>query len=121
MHKLAQDASERYLHQAGRYNHVTPTSYLELLSSFCTLLSTKRAAHTAVHQRYSIGLDKLASTAAQVASMQAELVAMQPQLVTTVAEVGQLMTQIAHEKQVGIELDEMRHHAIFMPLPCKHA
>ena len=32
----------RFLEQFGRHNYVTPTSYLELISSFKTLLTSKR-------------------------------------------------------------------------------
>lgn len=64
------------------------------------MLEAKRAANTAARKRYTVGLEKLASSASQVAGMQAELVAMQPQLVATVAEVEELMTRIAHEKKV---------------------
>ncbi len=30
-------------HEAGRINYVTPTSYLELITTFTTLLASKRA------------------------------------------------------------------------------
>jgi dynein heavy chain len=95
-----QAASERYLAELGRHNYVTPTSYLELLSAFRALLESKKAANAAARKRYNVGLEKLASSAAQVAGMQQELVAMQPQLVATVAEVEQLMARIAHDKKV---------------------
>jgi dynein heavy chain len=96
-----QNASERYLAELGRHNYVTPTSYLELLSAFRALLESKKAANAAARKRYNVGLEKLASSAAQVAGMQQELVAMQPQLVATVAEVEQLMARIAHDKKVS--------------------
>jgi hypothetical protein len=96
-----QSASERYLAELGRHNYVTPTSYLELLSAFRALLESKKAANAAARKRYNVGLEKLASSAAQVAGMQQELVAMQPQLVATVAEVEQLMARIAHDKKVS--------------------
>lgn len=95
-----QAASDRYLAELGRHNYVTLTSYLQLLSSFKSMLEAKRTANTNARKRYTVGLEKLASSASQVAGMQAELVAMQPQLVTTVAEVEELMTRIAQEKKV---------------------
>lgn len=96
-----QAASERFLEELGRHNYVTLTSYLQLLSSFTSMLEAKRAANATARKRYTVGLEKLASSASQVAGMQAELVAMQPQLVATVAEVEELMTRIAQEKKVG--------------------
>jgi len=96
-----QAASDRYLAELGRHNYVTLTSYLQLLSAFKSMLESKRAANTTARKRYTVGLEKLASSASQVATMQQELVAMQPQLVATVAEVEELMTRIAQEKKVG--------------------
>jgi len=41
-HTAALNYSDRFRNEAGRYNYVTPTSYLELISSFKKLLSQKR-------------------------------------------------------------------------------
>jgi dynein heavy chain len=96
-----QAASDRFLSELGRHNYVTLTSYLQLLSSFKSMLEAKSTSNTTARKRYTVGLEKLASSASQVAGMQAELVAMQPQLVATVAEVEELMTRIAQEKKVS--------------------
>jgi hypothetical protein len=49
-----------------RYNYVTPTSYLELLSTFLKLLGEKRTEVSEAKKRLVGGLDKLTNTAAQV-------------------------------------------------------
>jgi hypothetical protein len=49
-----------------RRNYVTPTSYLELLSSFRNLLQFKREEVDTMRRRLQIGLDKLSTTKAQV-------------------------------------------------------
>ncbi|KAG2451278.1 hypothetical protein HYH02_003884 [Chlamydomonas schloesseri] len=102
-HSRIRTASEDFKHQLGRHNYVTPTSYLELISTFRTLLDSKRAANRKAHSRYSVGLQKLQSSSEQVAGMQAELQALQPQLVRTVAEVENLMSVIAREKAEVVE------------------
>ncbi|GFH23399.1 uncharacterized protein HaLaN_21005, partial [Haematococcus lacustris] len=51
--------------QAGRRCYVTPTSYLELLAAFTTLLASKSAEVLAAQQRYEVGLQKLEFTAGQ--------------------------------------------------------
>ena len=56
----------RFLAKLGRHNYVTPTSYLELISSFKRLLSMKREEIMKMKKRYLVGLDKLASAASQV-------------------------------------------------------
>ena len=55
---------------ACRYNYVTPTSYLELLTTFTKLLAEKRREIDVSRRRLETGLDKLLSTAAQVEVMQ---------------------------------------------------
>lgn len=42
-HTSTIDLSARFLSQLERHNYVTPTSYLELISTFKALLKTKRA------------------------------------------------------------------------------
>ena len=41
-HTTTVQLSQRYLLQLGRHNYVTPTSYLELISTFKMLLDSKR-------------------------------------------------------------------------------
>lgn len=82
-----------------RYNYVTPTSYLELLSTFLKLLSEKRSELTTAKKRLKSGLDKLTSTAAQVEDMQKELQELQPVLAATAKEVEEMMQVIAHDKE----------------------
>ncbi len=42
-----------FLADLGRFNYVTPTSYLELISSFRTLLDAKRAQNTKMKNRWA--------------------------------------------------------------------
>lgn len=42
MHASVVSASERYLQELSRHNYVTPTSYLELLSSYTELVAKKK-------------------------------------------------------------------------------
>uniref|UniRef100_A0A3B1JLH3 Dynein axonemal heavy chain 3 n=1 Tax=Astyanax mexicanus TaxID=7994 RepID=A0A3B1JLH3_ASTMX len=62
----AQKLSERYYSQLRRYNYVTPTSYLELILTYKTLLTSKRAEIHTFRSRYLIGLEKLHFAASQV-------------------------------------------------------
>jgi len=89
--------SKDYFSEARRYNYVTPTSYLELLGAFRSLLVVKRDEISAAKSRYDVGLDKLQSTADQVAGMQAELQALQPKLVVARREADELMVVIERD------------------------
>jgi hypothetical protein len=82
-----------------RYNYVTPTSYLEILSTFLKLLAEKRTEVTTAKKRLESGLDKLTSTANQVEDMQKELQELQPVLAATAKEVEDMMVVIAHDKE----------------------
>ena len=59
----------RYVSQLGRHNYVTPTSYLELISSFKSLIGNKRGTVIKMKKRYEVGLEKLAFAASQVSNI----------------------------------------------------
>ncbi|KAK3272243.1 hypothetical protein CYMTET_19451 [Cymbomonas tetramitiformis] len=102
-HKDVQQLSRDYLTEVGRRNYVTPTSYLELLTLFSTLLGKKRDEVSKAQRRYEVGLEKLEFTAQQVTVMQHELTALKPNLIKTVAETEQLMKVVQKEKTEVVE------------------
>ena len=56
----------RYFAVLRRRNYVTPTSYLELIKTFKSLLGQKRLQILTMKNRYLVGLDKLNFAASQV-------------------------------------------------------
>ncbi|XP_046853911.1 dynein axonemal heavy chain 7-like isoform X3 [Xenia sp. Carnegie-2017] len=96
-HTSARNLSESYLEELGRHNYVTPTSYLELISSFKGLLNKKQDEVMKMKRRYEVGLEKLLFASTQVADMQIELEELQPQLVQTAAENEKMLTVIEKE------------------------
>ncbi|MEW5313906.1 MAG: hypothetical protein WDW38_005438 [Sanguina aurantia] len=97
-HEDVRNLSTQFKKEQGRMNYVTPTSYLELLTAFTTLLTDKRAEVMAGKKRYEVGLQKLDFTGSQVAIMQDELTALKPSLIKTVAETEVLMVKVQKEK-----------------------
>ncbi|KAL5473898.1 hypothetical protein EMCRGX_G028462 [Ephydatia muelleri] len=93
-HQSVRLLSEKYYSILRRRNYVTPTSYLELILTFKSLLFKKRDELTTMRQRYLTGLEKLQFAASQVSVMQQELQALQPELVKTSAETTQLVEKI---------------------------
>ncbi|XP_075305326.1 dynein axonemal heavy chain 3 [Odontesthes bonariensis] len=91
------DMSQRYFSTLRRHNYVTPTSYLELILTFKTLLTTKRNEVNTAKNRYVVGLQKLEFAASQVSVMQQELTALQPELIQTSAETDKMMVKIEGE------------------------
>ncbi|XP_035507000.1 dynein axonemal heavy chain 7 isoform X2 [Scophthalmus maximus] len=106
-HTSTIDMSDRFLSELQRYNYVTPTSYLELISTFKALLNTKRAEVMKQKRRYEVGLEKLESAADQVSTMQVELEALQPQLLVASKEVDEMMVVIEHESVEVAETEKV--------------
>ncbi|KAK0675118.1 DYH3 protein, partial [Pygoscelis papua] len=91
------ELSISYYTTLRRHNYVTPTSYLELILTFKTLLNSKRQEVDMMRTRYLMGLQKLDFASSQVAEMQKELTALQPELIRTSAEIDKMMIQIEKE------------------------
>lgn len=60
------ELSVSYYNILRRHNYVTPTSYLELILTFKTLLNAKRHEVDMMRNRYLVGLQKLDFAASQV-------------------------------------------------------
>ncbi|RXM98274.1 Dynein heavy chain 12, axonemal [Acipenser ruthenus] len=96
-HTTAIQLSDKFLHELGRHNYVTPTSYLELIAAFRQLLTQKRDAVMKAKRRYTNGLDKLAFAGSQVGEMKKELVELQPKLEVAKVENNNMMKIIEKE------------------------
>ncbi|TSM60567.1 Dynein heavy chain 7, axonemal [Bagarius yarrelli] len=106
-HTSTINLSTRFLRELQRHNYVTPTSYLELISTFKVLLEKKRAEVMKLKQRYEIGLEKLDSAASQVATMQVELEALQPQLRVASKEVDEMMVVMERESAEAADQEKV--------------
>merc|ERR1711871_205573 len=72
-HLSVSHASTQYFETQGRYNYVTPKSFLELISFYLFLLDTKRADVMRLVDRLDVGLSTLRKTASDVAELQVDL------------------------------------------------
>lgn len=61
-----------YYNTLRRHNYVTPTSYLELILTFKTLLNSKRQEVDMMRNRYLTGLQKLDFASSQVSTAKIE-------------------------------------------------
>ncbi|KAL2299010.1 hypothetical protein Nmel_014623 [Mimus melanotis] len=91
------ELSAGYYATLRRHNYVTPTSYVELILTFKTLLNRKREEVDMMRTRYLVGLEKLEFASSQVAGMQKELTDLQPELIKTSAETDKMMVKIEKE------------------------
>ncbi|CAL8107738.1 unnamed protein product [Calicophoron daubneyi] len=111
-HTSTRDLSKRYLHELERHNYVTPTSYLELITTFMTLLAKKRTEVLLQKSRYEVGLEKLSSAADEISVMSVELQSLQPKLVQASKEVDAVMVIVeqqsaeATKQEKSVRVDE---------------
>jgi dynein heavy chain, axonemal len=98
IHQSVADASREFKEALRRNYYVTPTSYLELLSTYRGVLLSKREEVGTLKNRLQVGLDKLISTAVQVETLQVQLTEMEPVLIATQAEVEQMIINITRDK-----------------------
>uniref|UniRef100_A0A8C2TBE9 Dynein axonemal heavy chain 7 n=1 Tax=Coturnix japonica TaxID=93934 RepID=A0A8C2TBE9_COTJA len=97
--------SDLYRAELQRHNYVTPTSYLELISTFKALLGKNKVME--MKRRYEVGLEKLNTATAEVASMQSELEALQPQLQEASKQVDEMMAVIQKESAEVAKTEEI--------------
>jgi len=101
IHQSVERKSREFFDVLRRFNYVTPTSYLELLQTFIRLLREKRDEIETTRSRLQIGLDKLNTTASQVAVMETELTDLQPVLAKTSVEVDEMIIVITADTEAA--------------------
>ncbi|GMI07902.1 hypothetical protein TrRE_jg5473 [Triparma retinervis] len=101
LHMGVFEKSKEFFETLRRYNYVTPTSFLEVLSTYKSVLNTKQKEVGTLKNRLQVGLDKLLSTAEQVGTLQVQLREMEPVLVKTQGEVEEMIKYIGVEKEAA--------------------
>jgi dynein heavy chain, axonemal len=99
LHKGVETASGAFLRTQGRRNYTTPTSYLELLRLYFTMLGEQRISVEAKISRYSGGLKKIAEANTMVAELKVKLTEMQPKLKQAQADTEALLKQLAVDQK----------------------
>ena len=98
-HSSTAVGAAKFESELGRIYYVTPTSYLELINTFKTLLAEKRAEIMALKNRYGNGYDCLIGTEEKVLTMKQEIIDLQPILVTTGEETAKKLIVVAKETE----------------------
>eukprot|EP00501_MAST-03F_sp_TOSAG23-6_P002568 GSMAST32.ASY1.ANO1.2709.1 assembled CDS len=89
--------SQDFLSEIGRYNYVTPTSYLELLEAYKKTLKRKRIEIGNMKFKLQNGLDTMANTEKEVGTLQAQIIKMRPVLEKTIDSAEAAITKTAVE------------------------
>lgn len=98
IHQSVERKSAEFKAQLNRANYVTPTSFLELLSSYANILRSKRKKILFDKDRLVKGLEVLEKAGVEIASLKAHIDKMAPELAITKKDVAETMAQLAIEK-----------------------
>lgn len=98
-HELAVSLSYRYYQELGRTYHITPTSFLELIRTFKSIMEQKGASVLNSKRRYEEGLSKLYQAESEVGKMKSELEEKKPVLVQKGKETEEMMSRVEQETE----------------------
>jgi len=93
--------------QLKRIYYATPTSFLELIQTFRTLLAAKRKQVADLKDKYEKGLEKILTTEESVAGMKVELIDLQPKLVAKNIEVEAMMVTVNAESEKTAKVKDL--------------
>ncbi|KPA79969.1 putative dynein heavy chain [Leptomonas pyrrhocoris] len=94
VHVSVEAISARFLTETQRHNYVTPTSFLEFLYTFRTLMETQTERNQTTKDRFVNGLEKLRETEDAVAGLQQTLAESQPVLLQTNESIKKLVVEM---------------------------
>ncbi|XP_004437259.1 PREDICTED: dynein heavy chain 6, axonemal [Ceratotherium simum simum] len=106
VHLSVSNMAERYYMELRRRYYTTPTSYLELINLYLSMLHEKRKQLVSARDRVKNGLTKLLETNVLVDKMKLDLSALEPVLLTKSQDVEALMDKLAVDQESA---DQVRH------------
>lgn len=107
IHKSVESIKDRYKDEARRIAYVTPTSFLELLSSYKSVFKERTDHVTKAKMRLSKGLTALAEASVEVAKLQKDLDAKAPELEVTAKETAEKKVIIEAENKEANEVKKV--------------
>ncbi|XP_026216049.1 dynein heavy chain 6, axonemal isoform X2 [Anabas testudineus] len=105
IHVSVTDMAERFYSELRRRYYTTPTSYLELINLYLSMLEEKRQHLVLAKDRVKNGLTKLLETNELVDEMKVDLSALEPVLKQKSTDVDALMEKLAVDQE---RADEVR-------------
>jgi dynein heavy chain len=98
IHQSVERKSVAFKDQLNRSNYVTPTSFLELLAAYTTILRSKRKTIAFSKNRLVGGLQVLEKAGIEIASLKDHIDKMAPELEVTKKDVAATMAQLAIDR-----------------------
>uniref|UniRef100_I3MYF0 Dynein axonemal heavy chain 6 n=1 Tax=Ictidomys tridecemlineatus TaxID=43179 RepID=I3MYF0_ICTTR len=99
VHLSVSQTADRYYTELRRRYYTTPTSYLELINLYLTMLTEKKKQLISARDRVKNGLTKLLQTNVLVDNMKLELSALEPVLLKKSQDVETLMEKLAVDQE----------------------
>ncbi|XP_071788570.1 dynein axonemal heavy chain 6-like isoform X3 [Asterias amurensis] len=99
IHTSVSSMAERFYAELRRRYYTTPTSYLELINLYLSMLSEKRKQLVNARDRVKNGLTKLLETNTLVADMEVSLTALEPVLKQKSSDTEKLMERLAVDQE----------------------
>ncbi|XP_037621211.1 dynein heavy chain 6, axonemal [Sebastes umbrosus] len=104
IHISVTDMAERFYSELRRRYYTTPTSYLELINLYLSMLEEKRQQLVLARDRVKNGLTKLLETNELVDKMKVDLSALEPVLKQKSIDVDALMEKLAIDQESADEV-----------------
>uniref|UniRef100_A0A8C8RP36 Dynein axonemal heavy chain 6 n=1 Tax=Pelusios castaneus TaxID=367368 RepID=A0A8C8RP36_9SAUR len=99
IHLSVTEMADRYYAELRRRYYTTPTSYLELINLYLSMLGEKRKQLVSARDRVKNGLSKLLETNVLVDKMKLDLSALEPVLLEKSVDVEALMEKLAVDQE----------------------
>ncbi|XP_005385504.1 PREDICTED: dynein heavy chain 6, axonemal [Chinchilla lanigera] len=99
VHLSVSQMADRYYAELRRRYYTTPTSYLELINLYLSMLTEKRKQLVSARDRVKNGLTKLLETNVLVDKMKLDLSALEPVLLVKSQDVEALMEKLAVDQE----------------------
>lgn len=99
VHTSVSTMAVRFYDELRRYYYTTPTSYLELITLYTSMLTDKKKEISSARQRVANGLEKLLETNQVVDTMKIELTALEPELKRKSEDTAKLMERLAVDQE----------------------
>jgi len=112
IHTTVVDYSDKFFNELKRKNYTTPTSYLELLKLYISMLKTQQNIIPMKIRKYTVGLQTLKETNEMVSELQIKIKEMQPILDQKSKENAALMIELeSKSKAAAIEEESCKKEA----------
>ena len=104
IHQSVSNISQRFFTEINRHYYVTPTSYLEFISVYLTLLDDKKKELSEQLHKVTNGRTKMNETTTFISKMQKEITEMKPVLETKSVENAEMMAMIETRKEKAAQV-----------------